>query len=404
MIALTKSLLKSHKIIVQLLLSLCSLTKRVLTEYWRGLNNIVRFNDLPIIVERENGMVTLKEVAERCGVSATTVSNVINGKAKTSEETKKRIMKVIKETGYRPNYMAQGLRVKKTRTVAIIAEDIAQFTSPPIIESIMASSEEKGYRAIVHNLRLYDRWQDTWYGLDEEYHSVLDPVIKDVLAEQVDGVIYLAGHARIIKAFDESFPLPVVMCYAYSDSDSIPSVVIDDEKSAYDMVSYLIRMGHKRIGFIGGRRENIHTEKRLTGYQKAMFEYGLLFDPKLVFYGDWSRESGYEGAKTLVTRGITALFGISDQMTGGIYDYLEESGITVAKDLSVVGFDNERISAFFRPQLTTTELPLGEIGKISAELLVSKLENVDADNDEAKRKTVIKVPCKMVIRKSVKEI
>ena len=105
-----------------------------------------------------------------------------------------------------------------------------------------------------------------------------------------------------------------------------------------------------------------------------------------------------------MTRGITALFGISDQMTGGIYDYLEESGITVAKDLSVVGFDNERISAFFRPQLTTTELPLGEIGKISAELLVSKLENVDADNDEAKRKTVIKVPCKMVIRKSVKEI
>jgi LacI family transcriptional regulator len=349
-------------------------------------------------------MVTLKEVAERCGVSATTVSNVINGKAKTSEETRKRIMKVIKETGYRPNYMAQGLRVKKTRTVAIIAEDIAQFTSPPIIESIMACCEERGYRAIVHNLRLYDRWQDTWYGQEEEYHSVLDPVIKDVLAEQVDGVIYLAGHARVIRAFDEMFPLPVVMCYAYSDSDSIPSVVIDDEKSAYDIVSYLIRMGHKRIGFIGGRRENIHTEQRLIGYQKAMFENGLLFDPKLVYYGDWSRESGYEGAKVLVTKGITALFGISDQMSGGIYDFLEESKIAIGRDLSVAGFDNEIISAFFRPKLTTTELPLREIGRVSADLLLGALENATGESKGSQKKRIIKVPCKMVIRDSVKEI
>ena len=347
-------------------------------------------------------MVTLKEVAERCGVSATTVSNVINGKAKTSEETRKRIMKVIKETGYRPNYMAQGLRVKKTKTIAIIAEDIAQFTSPVIIESIMAACEDRGYRAIVHNLRLYDRWQDTWYGQEEEYHSVLDPVIKDVLAEQVDGVIYLAGHARVIKAFDEAFSLPVVMCYAYSETESIPSVVIDDEKSAYDMVSYLIRMGHERIGFVGGRRENIHTEKRLLGYQKAMFENGILFDPKLVYYGDWSRESGYEGAKVLVTKGITALFGISDKMTGGIYDYLEENDIVVARDLSVAGFDNESISAYFRPQLTTTELPLEKIGMISADLLLNKLEGIEEETEGKKR--VIKVPCTMVIRKSVKEI
>ena len=347
-------------------------------------------------------MVTLKEVAERCGVSATTVSNVINGKAKTSEETRKRIMKVIKETGYRPNYMAQGLRVKKTKTIAIIAEDIAQFTSPVIIESIMAACEDRGYRAIVHNLRLYDRWQDTWYGQEEEYHSVLDPVIKDVLAEQVDGVIYLAGHARVIKAFDEAFPLPVVMCYAYSETEGIPSVVIDDEKSAYDMVSYLIRMGHERIGFVGGRRENIHTEKRLLGYQKAMFENGILFDPKLVYYGDWSRESGYEGAKVLVTKGITALFGISDKMTGGIYDYLEENDIVVARDLSVAGFDNESISAYFRPQLTTTELPLEKIGMISADLLLNKLEGIEEETEGKKR--VIKVPCTMVIRKSVKEI
>ena len=350
-------------------------------------------------------MVTLKEVAERCGVSATTVSNVINGKAKTSEETKKRILKVIKETGYKPNVMAKGLRVKKSRTIAIIAEDIAQFSSPPIIESIMAHCEEQDYRVIVHNLRLYDRWKDTWYGQEEEYHSVLDPVVGDVLAEQVDGVIYLAGHARIIKAFKDDFTLPAVMCYAYSNLPEIPSVVIDDEKSAYEMVQYMVRMGHKRIGFIGGRRENIHTAQRLGGYQRALFENGILFDPNLVFYGDWSRESGYEGAKALIPQGVTALFGISDKMAGGIYDYLEENGITVGKDLSVAGFDNESISAYFRPQLTTTELPLSEIGKIAAELLLDKLENEnDIEAPVPKEPEVTKVPCTMVIRKSVTEV
>ncbi len=349
-------------------------------------------------------MVTLKEVAEKCGVSATTVSNVINGKAKTSEETRKRILDVVRETGYKPNVMAKGLRVKKSRTIAIIAEDIAQFTSPPVIESIMASCEEKGYRVIVHNLRLYDRWSDTWYGQEEQFHSVLDPVVQDVLAEQVDGVIYLAGHARIIKAFDDDFYLPAVMCYAYSDSDEIPSVVIDDEKSAYEMVQYLIRMGHKRIGFVGGRRENIHTVQRLSGYQKAMYDNGLLFDPKLVYYGDWTREAGYLGARELITQGITALFGISDQMTGGIYDYLEEKNITVGKELSVAGFDNDSISAFFRPQLTTTELPLREIGRISAEIVLKKIEEAGTDlRGGNSYEEVTKVPCTMVIRKSVTE-
>ena len=348
-------------------------------------------------------MITLKEVAEKCGVSATTVSNVINGKAKTSEETRKRIMKVINETGYKPNVMAKGLRVKKSRTIAIIAEDIAQFTSPPIIESIMAHCEKHDYRVIVHNLRLYDRWKDTWYGQEEEYHSVLDPVVSDVVAEQVDGVIYLAGHARIIKAFRDDFSLPAVMCYAYSNLPQIPSVVIDDEASAYEMVQYMISMGHKRMGFVGGRRENIHTAQRLSGYQRAMYENGLLFDPKLVFYGDWSRQSGYQGAKTLIPQGVSALFGISDQMTGGIYDYLEESNIVVGKDISVAGFDNERISAYFRPQLTTTELPLSEIGKLSAQLILDKLENTNGDESEPSEPKVIKVPCSMVIRKSILE-
>lgn len=94
-------------------------------------------------------MVTLKEIAQECNVSATTVSNILNGKPKVSEETRLKVLDVVKRRGYQPNYIAQGLRNQKTRTIGIIAEDIAQFSTPGMIESIMAFCEEKGYRTIV---------------------------------------------------------------------------------------------------------------------------------------------------------------------------------------------------------------------------------------------------------------
>ena len=346
-------------------------------------------------------MVTLKEIAEICNVSATTVSNVINVKAKTSEATKKRIMDVVRETGYNPNYMAKGLRVKRTRTIAIIAEDLAQFTSPPIIENIMAYCEERQYRATVYNLRLYDRWSDTWYNNEDEYKSVFEPVLRDVLSAQVDGIIYLAGHCRVIKSFGDDFSIPVVMCYALSDSSKIPSVVIDDENSAWEMVTHLIKAGHKRIGFVGGRVENTHTIERLKGYQRALYENGILFDPSLVYYGRWDRESGAEGAAKLLTQGVTAIFAISDRMAGGVYDYLYEEGIAVKEKIAVAGFDNEAISQFFRPALTTTELPLAEIGKKAAELILNSLEKKDGEKIRYSEPYVIKLPCTLQDRQSV---
>ena len=347
-------------------------------------------------------MVTIKEIAEICGVSATTVSNVLNGKAKASEETRQKILNAVEEYGYTPNAIAQGLRNRRSKVIAVISEDIAQFTSPAIIESIVEICENCDYRVVVYNMRLYDRWQDTWYGDEEKYHSIVNPIIRDIRSSQIDGVIYVAGHARMIKIFNKDFELPTIMCYAFSDSKEIPSVVIDDKSSAYEVVSYLICKGHKRIGFVGGRADNIHTVKRLLGYQKALYDNKIFYDPELVYYGDWSRESGYKGAKELFDKHISAYFGISDRMTGGIYDFLYEKNVPIGKDISVAGFDNENISSFFRPALTTTELPLRAIGKKSAELILDRLENPDK-HEIKEEPEIFEMPCKMIIRDSVKE-
>lgn len=357
--------------------------------------------------KREN-MVTLKEIASKCNVSVTTVSNILNGKPKVSEETKQAVLQVVKEMGYQPNYMAQGLRRKKTQTIGIIAEDIAQFTTPKMVESIMAYCEEMGYRTIVQNLRLYGRWQDSWYNQEEEYQYVLELVLQELRSLKVDGIIYLAGHARIIHYFSRKFSMPVVMAYAYTKSPDIPSIVIDDTKSSFELINYLLSLGHKKIGVVAGREDNIHTQKRLLGYQEALYGAGVLFNPEWIRYGNWERESGYQAAGALVEAGATAIFCMADRMAGGVYDYLEEQGLKVGEDISVVGFDDQDIAEFFRPALTTVRLPLSEIGHEAARLLLKKIEETEeetcGDKEVQPEIVEIAIPCTFVERKSVTAI
>ncbi len=349
-------------------------------------------------------MVTLKEIARECNVSATTVSNILNGKPKVSEATRQKVMQVVKKRGYQPNYVAQGLRNQRTRTIAVIAEDIGQFTTPGIIESVMARFESEGYHTILWNLRLYARWSESWYNNEQAYRSILNPVLQELRSIKVEGVIYVAGHARLIHCTTQDYEVPMIMAYAYPDLPGIPSVTIDEEKSGYDMVKYLLSMGHKRIGFIGGRANNIHTQKRLYGAQRAMFESHVPYNPEWVRYGDWFRRSGYEEAGPLVQAGVTAIFCMADRMAGGVYDYLEEKGLRAGEDISVTGFDNQDLSEYCRPALTTMDLPLTEIGNRASLLLLERLKEREIGTESKKAAENISIPCTLVERKSVKQL
>ncbi|MBE5873799.1 MAG: LacI family transcriptional regulator [Lachnospiraceae bacterium] len=345
-------------------------------------------------------MVTLKEIAQRCNVSVTTVSNILNGKPKVSEETKKLVMDVVAELGYQPNYIAQGLRRQKTHTIGIIADDIAEFSTPKMIESIMACCEDKGYRTIVQNLRLFSRWGDDWYDKEDGYKAALDVALNELLSIKVDGIIYVASYARMIQGFPKDFPIPVVMAYAYLEYMPTVSVIIDDEKGGYDMTRYLLSMGHREIGVIGGRADNIHTQKRLLGYKKALAEAGINIKTNWIRCGAWDRKTGYEQMEYLKNAGVTAVFCMADQIAGGVYDYLEEQGLKVGEDISVVGFDNQDIAEYFRPALTTMKLPLPEIGRKSIKVLLNMLETEQEQNE----KQEIYIPCQLIERASVKRV
>ena len=333
-------------------------------------------------------MVTLKQIAEECSVSITTVSNILNGKSNVSEDTKERVLKVIKETGYRPNYMARGLRAAKTNSVGIIIDDLTEFSSTGIIDGIMSFFDEHNYKAILENLRFYSKWGTKWYR-NKEYEDSVQQAIDEFEAIKVDGIIYVAGHARAISCIPENISVPLVISYAFSEQPGISSVEFDDEKAACDITNHLIKNGHKRIAVIAGTENNIHTGRRLEGFKKAMKENDLPVKDSDIRYGNWYTESGYENAKLLLKDSdFTAIFCFND--------YLYEKNLVPGKDISVAGYDNRTMSQYLKPPLTTVEIPLYDIGRKSAELLLNQINN--PDNFEVQHSFV---QCGIIERESV---
>lgn len=349
-------------------------------------------------------MVTIKEIARECNVSAATVSNILNGKANVGAKTKERVMKVIEQREYQPDHLARSLRKGKTNTIGVIAEDIGQFSAPPILEGIMRCCEREGYQTMIQNLCLYAKWGDRWFDDESIYQDTLDAAVQKLLAVKADGLLYVAGHSRYIGYFaGESF-IPTVMVYAFSQSVHTPCVVNDDEKGGYDMMGYLLSMGHRRIGILAGREDNLHTIRRLQGCQKALAEAGISYEPQLVRYGNWERESGSQMAESLLRaeRDVTAVFCMNDKMAGGVYDYLQERGLCAGEDISVAGYDNQIFAAYCSPPITTMEIDLYEIGTRGVQMLIEKLKSPD----EGRKEVILeeKIPGRLIERKSVKRI
>jgi len=346
-------------------------------------------------------MVTLKDIAKMCNVSPSTVSNVLNGKNSMGDEVKQRVLEAVRETGYRPNYYARNMRIAKSGTIGIIVEDLCQFSSPFIVEMILEYLENKGYRPILMNLRMYYKLKTTNIEDEDTLCEILEPVLQQMDAIKVEGIIYVAAHCRMLKKVTKLIKGMAVYTYAYADPAEYTSVIIDDETGAFDMMNYIISKGHKKIGIIAGSEDNYHTQARIKGLQRALFNSGIPFNPDLMVYGAWDMNSGYEQAKKILNKDITALWCMNDRMASGAYGAARELGIEIGKDISIAGFDDHELSSSLYPLLTTYELPLYAIGFRTAQILVGKLLG-KTDVDMADEP--IKLKGQLVIRDSVKDL
>ncbi len=317
-----------------------------------------------------------------------------------TEETKKKVLEVIEKTGYMPNFFAQGMRRHNNRCICIISEELLQFSTPPIVEAIIDVCEEKGYRTFLINMSMYEKWKKTGRELGEDKLLSLNtsPALTEAKAMRADGVIYVAAHGHPLNNIPEDFDIPTVFVYGYSNDNRFRSVLIDDFDGGALVARYLVDNGHRNIGVIAGKKDNIHTIERLNGYKSVLAESGLDYDPGVVYFGDWERGSGKKFARKLLDQGITTIWCMNDLMAAGVYDEAVEEGLAVGKDISVFGFDNREISKYMYPMLSTCELPLESMGRTAAEIMIKEIED---ENYRKEKAHDTKVPCKLVLRESI---
>ena len=346
-------------------------------------------------------MVTLKDVAKKARVSVATVSYVLNGNHhQVSTGTIEKVMSVVDELNYKPNNIAKSLRTSKTKIIGIIAEDLTVFNTPKIIDGIGEFFEQHGYNLVLNNLRLSNRI-GIHYEDAVKYKSRIKELIDNLVSRETDGLIYLGVHFRDIEGIVTKIEKPVVYTYCFMGDHKSGWVNYKEEEASYNVMEYLINLGHRSIGIITGVEESISTQKRLKGCLNSIDKHSDVIGRDSVFIhgGDWTYESGYSAAMELLKNEspLSAVFAMSDPMAIGVMDAARDSGLQVPRDISVIGFDNQACSQYSYPKLTTVEIPLKEMGRKSAQLLLNLIEEKKSGVD-----LNIELDCQLIERESVR--
>lgn len=321
-------------------------------------------------------MSTIKDIAKNCGVSIATVSNVLNGKGSPSEATKIKVIETASKMNYVPNFMARNLKQRETKLIGVIAEDLTVFNMPEIIDGINEYTESKGYALLLGNLRILKKYGRKFYQEDKDaFYADVMRELRIMESKNVDGIIYIGAHRRVILPLNYRNDLPIVIAYGDSDDKDIPVINYDDVKGAYDITNVLLESKHDVYGAITGDEKSVHSIARLEGFKKALEDNGLIVDDKNLISGQWDRDVAKKVVVKLLSNGVTGIFAMNDRMALGVYDYARENNLQIGKDIDVVGFDNLDFANVLTPNLNTVNLPLHEIGNKSAEVLISIIEN-----------------------------
>ena len=311
---------------------------------------------------------TIYDVAGAAGVSLATVSRVLNNPEKVKEETRTRVLRVIKELGYRPNMVARGLASRKTTTVGIVISDI---TRASVAEMLGGISD------IAHNYK----YSIKLFAIREEM-DVID-TLQDIVAEQVDGVLYLNDelnekNVEDIKKTFHSNGIPFVFCNVVTDDEDVPTVSIDYEKAGYEITRLMIEENRKNIYMLSTARRYSVNDKKEAGYVRAMEEAGMV--PKIFrTSGDTNVNrqhfAGFFGDKT-----IDGAIGVRDSIAVSFVNVAREYQCEIPKSCSVAGFQNTKYALLSRPMLTSIDVPVYDIGAVSMRLLTKLMNQLEVDN------------------------
>jgi LacI family transcriptional regulator len=307
--------------------------------------------------------ITITDVARAAGVSSQTVSRALNDKGEISAETKARIIRIMKELGFRPNYIARSLATQQTTTIGIVVPDITNPFFSDIVRGVEDAARLHSYNVFLCNTD------------ESEKREIL--ALNSLLEKQVDGVIICSSRLdeNVLKNKLEYFSFSVLINREVKDTfENVRMITFDDTLGACMAVSYLVQCGHQKIAFLAGPQHSQSGIKRLNGYYSCLQENNLRIDPGLVIFCDPSFQGGIDAYYSLqdVPQEATAILCYNDLVGIGVIHAALTNHRNIPEDLAIIGFDDIPMAMLIRPPLTTVRLPKREVGAAAMQILIDR--------------------------------
>lgn len=308
-------------------------------------------------------MSTIKDVAQLAGVSVSTVSRALSNRVFVEESTKQRVLAAVKELNYQPSVMAKALREGRSYVLALLVPDINSLFYPELMKNIEKAAAEKGYALFLCNNN---------ESIEKERQTV------NMLASRgIDGLLCMSVRDDIshLLEFKQKTGIPVVLVNR-NFPEQISCVTGTDELGGYTMTKYLLEQGHRRIAGVFGNFDMQRFRARYDGCKRALEEYGVKDYKRYFIYDASTIEEAYLRTKDMLAlpNKPTAFFATMDILTIGVYRGIEESGLRVPDDISVVGYDNIFMTQYMNPPLTTYSVPIAELAKHAVDIVVGHIE------------------------------
>ena len=313
---------------------------------------------------------TMKDIARRTGLGLATISSYFNG-GNVREKNRIKIEEAIEELHYEVNEVARGLKTNATRTIGVVIPELNNTFCAEIITGMEDILRSHGYATIVCDCRTDKK-------LERE-------AVEFLTRRRVDGIINMPvdEEGNHLKRFQKTGK-PIVLIDRKIQGINCDSVLVDNKKAAEDAVRYFIERGHRNIGIIGGPEEVFTAQERMVGYYKALESAGIPVRESLIWHGDYTIQGGVRGLEELVQNNpeMTAVFVTNYEMTMGAMIGVNELGIRIPEQLSMIGFDNLQFARACNPKLTIVAQPTDGIAKEVAKVMLNHLENAGETSGE----------------------
>ena len=317
---------------------------------------------------------TIKDVAERAGVSLKTVSRVINNEPSVHARTREKVQREIDALGYQPDPSARSLRSTRAFALGLVYDNPNAHYIINLQLGVLAECRHSGFGLQIHPC-------------DSTSPTLADELRELVRRSRLAGLVLappMSEQPELIEALIEAkIPFIRIISARQDPQDGSPCVYVDDRDAAYAITEHLIQLGHQRIGFLWGDRDHRSSPERYQGYEDALKDYGIALDPDLIIPGDYTFDDGFRGARKLLAlkNRPTAIFGSNDEIAAGVLAAAHSDGINVPYELSIAGFEDSPFSKQSWPALTTARQATEEIARHAARRLIDDLQR--AANGEA---------------------